>query len=233
MSGWVTPTQPNLADYITFLTNAGFTSAVLPSDSPWPGYALNQAVTLCNPYGQTICNYGAPPGFTNALYPIAVYNLAAHIQLMITPDVTAQVVGGISDGGGVNAGNVLVVSAVNIGTVAAGMQLLGLTAPQIEPLIISAIGPGPNYTVSQTLLISSQTINLQGTFFSGQRAQFKMLGFLPGVISESHDESTGQSFAVSTALEGLSLRDLNYLTTPFGRAYMQYAMDAGELVGIS
>jgi hypothetical protein len=82
MSGFVTPLTPNITDYATFLLNIGMTPTVLPPDSPWIGYAYNQAIGLVNPYGQC---YGL-----GLLYTLAVYNCGAHIQIQITPDQAGE-----------------------------------------------------------------------------------------------------------------------------------------------
>ncbi len=77
MSGFVTPNTPNLPDFLTFLGNVGIPASALPTSSPWPGYALNQAIGLAlNP----------PSVPAPILYTLAVYNGATHILFSITPD---------------------------------------------------------------------------------------------------------------------------------------------------
>lgn len=81
MSGFVTPSTPNLADYTTFVqTSVGIPTSALPSNSPWLGYAFNQGVAMT----------AYVPTVTAIEYVLAVYNCAAHIQISITPDQTGQ-----------------------------------------------------------------------------------------------------------------------------------------------
>ena len=78
MSGFVTPGTPNLTDFLTFLSNqVQIPSAALPAGSPWPGYALAQAIGL-------VVNPPAPP--VPVAYSLACYNGATHILFNITPD---------------------------------------------------------------------------------------------------------------------------------------------------
>lgn len=162
MSGWVTPTQPNISDYTLFLQGIGMNTTVLPTNSPYIGYAFNQASTIVNPYGQCVT---VPTGVTNVSYTLAVYNCAAHIQIKITPDQTGQ------------------------------------------NFFQTLRGPGPG--------------------------GYNLVGFLPGVVTASSDEGTSQTLVVSEAFKNLTLRDLGYMATPYGRSYLEYAQDYGEIVGLS
>ncbi|MHB8388159.1 MAG: hypothetical protein ACYDBH_01100 [Acidobacteriaceae bacterium] len=77
MSGYINPTAPNLQDFTTFLqTELAIPASVLPSDSPWIGYAFNRAMAL------TLQVQGVSPDD----YVHVVYCCGAHIQLTITPD---------------------------------------------------------------------------------------------------------------------------------------------------
>ncbi len=82
MSGFVTPGTPNLPDFLTFLADVGIPVSALPANSPYPGYAFNQAMGLVV----------APPAAfgTQVLYSLAVYNGGTHILFSITPDQPGQ-----------------------------------------------------------------------------------------------------------------------------------------------
>lgn len=83
MNGFQNPNTPNIVDFLTFLnTTVQIPSAALPASSPWPQYALSEALTYFDP-----CAVGPGPG---ANYSVAVYNCATHILLTITPDVSGQ-----------------------------------------------------------------------------------------------------------------------------------------------
>lgn len=71
------------------------------------------------------------------------------------------------------------------------------------------------------------------TFFTDLRGQngLNLNAFVPGVIESSHDESTGQAFAVPESLrDSLQIMDLQNLRTPYGRAYLAYAQMLGPAV---
>ena len=85
MSGFVTPTTPNVTDYTTWLVGQGFLPQFLPAGSAWIEYALNQALIIVNRYGQCVVG-----GMPNVAYTLAVYNCATHIQVKITPDAKGQ-----------------------------------------------------------------------------------------------------------------------------------------------
>ena len=80
--GFLFPTTPNLVDFLTFLsTSVQVPAAALPGTSPWPGYALNQAVGLV---------LSPPNNPAPILYVLASYNCATHLLFAITPDVAGQ-----------------------------------------------------------------------------------------------------------------------------------------------
>ena len=79
--GFVTPNTPNVADFGYFLTNSvQIPTSALPANSPWIGYAFDQAQAL-------VPCYAGVPGFT---FSLATYNLGTHLVFLITPDQTGQ-----------------------------------------------------------------------------------------------------------------------------------------------
>lgn len=70
-------------------------------------------------------------------------------------------------------------------------------------------------------------------YFAWLRASFKLLSFLPGVISASADEGTSQSLEVAEQFKNLTLSQLQNLKTPWGQVYLGYAMDVGTNFGVS
>lgn len=78
--GFLLPLQPNIVDFWAFLTNSvQIPASALPPTSPYPQYALSQALQLVLP---------SPGG--GILYTLAVYNCAAHLVFAITPDQTSS-----------------------------------------------------------------------------------------------------------------------------------------------
>ena len=75
VGGFVSPSSPNYTDFLNFLaTSVQIPGTALPSTSPWPEYAFAQAMTIVQ---------AAPVG---VVYSLAVYNLATHLLMLITPD---------------------------------------------------------------------------------------------------------------------------------------------------
>ena len=68
-------------------------------------------------------------------------------------------------------------------------------------------------------------------YFVDLRASFKINSFVPGVITESHDESTGQSLLNPEFMKNLTMANLQMLKTPYGRNYMGLAQSYGTLWG--
>lgn len=76
--GFLLPNQPNIVDFGWFLTiSVQIPVAALPVNSPWPQYALAQALQL------TLVSGGL-------LYTLAVYNCATHVLFSIAPDEPGQ-----------------------------------------------------------------------------------------------------------------------------------------------
>jgi hypothetical protein len=94
------PNRPNITDFWFWLqTNVSIPEAALPVTSPYPQYALWQALEL------VLCDRGVP--FRNGMnfeyseptprnlwggisYTLAVYNCATHLLLGIAPDMPGQ-----------------------------------------------------------------------------------------------------------------------------------------------
>ena len=220
MSGFVTPTTPNLTDYATFLSNNGFSTAYLPANSPWITYAFNQAVALT-------LNVGIA---SSILYVLAVYNCAAHIQLTITPDLSGTATGSIT-------GGVLTVTAISGYTITAGANITNVTALG-SPITIVSYGTGTggtgNYNVSnETITVSSTSLSIQNTYFSTLRSTgaggYGLIAPINGVVSGSADEGTSQTLAVPDVMGQLTQNDLQFTKTPWGRYWLGYGQSVGPL----
>ncbi len=71
------------------------------------------------------------------------------------------------------------------------------------------------------------------TFFADKRKEYGLNGLIAGLVQSSSDESTSQSTAVPDALKQLTLGDLDFMRTPWGRNYLAHAQDYGGLFGLS
>lgn len=70
-------------------------------------------------------------------------------------------------------------------------------------------------------------------YFEYLRKSFGLTSFVGGTIQSTSDESTSESLNVPENLTKLTLADLSYLKTPWGRVYAQYAESYGTIVGLT
>lgn len=144
---WANPSAPNLPDFTLFVANnMGIATAVLPTDSPFIGYAFNRALALAI----NVCG--------GIDYTLAVYNCAGHILVKTAPDQNGR---------------------ADLATL---REKLGLAK------------------------------------------------FAAGVVAATSDQSTATTLAVPEALSQLTIGDLDFLRTPWGRDYLAHAQDFGPSV---
>lgn len=103
----------------------------------------------------------------------------------------------------------------------------------------SALMPPPSYVLAcynagfHYMLTIAQD-QLGQTFFSGLRTQYNLLAFVAGAVISSGDQGTSQTLSGSRGLEDLSLAAMDFLKTPWGQQYLQYAQAYGpNIVGVS
>ncbi|HEF4835462.1 TPA: hypothetical protein SAO52_000138 [Burkholderia vietnamiensis] len=78
---FVDPTQPNLADFTTFVYNQGVPQADLPTDSQYLQWAYTMALNLA-----LMPPCSVPP----IVYVLAVYNLGMHRLLKVAQDTPSS-----------------------------------------------------------------------------------------------------------------------------------------------
>lgn len=71
------------------------------------------------------------------------------------------------------------------------------------------------------------------TYFATARQSFGLLQFIPGAISTASDQGTSDSLVVPDQFKNLTVGDLNFLATPYGREYLSYAQDFGQISGLA
>lgn len=144
--GFLLPNQPNIVDFEWFLSNSvQIPPAALPASSPWPQYALTQALHL------------TPCGPGGIMYTLVVYNCATHILFTITPDVAGQ------------------------------------------------------------------------NFFSTARSKegFSLVNPIVGVVAATTDESTTTTLSSPDWTKRITVSQLNFMRTPWGREYLGWIQSAG------
>jgi hypothetical protein len=68
------------------------------------------------------------------------------------------------------------------------------------------------------------------TFFAEARKSYGLHSFTPGMVQSSADESTSNTLFIPDFFKGLTLADLQYLKTPYGRQYLEIAQSYGPSV---
>ncbi len=71
------------------------------------------------------------------------------------------------------------------------------------------------------------------TFFVDTRKSLGMTSFVAGVISGSGDETTSETILTPDFLKGLTMGNLQNLKSSYGRQYLAFAQDYGQLWGLS
>lgn len=71
------------------------------------------------------------------------------------------------------------------------------------------------------------------TYFKDLREALGLNKFIPGLISASNDETTGQSWMIPDIFKEMNLSELELLKTPWGRFYLGWAQKYGPLWGLS
>lgn len=224
--------MPTLAGFIAWLQAVmGITPNYLPTTAPVITTAFNVAMSIAN--SDFAC-------MDISIYALMVYNLAGDNLLNYAPDQYATITDITW------AGSVATVTTAAAHGFATG-DVLSITGN--APLGYNT-QPGPANTFIGTPIIvtGAETFTyaiavnpgtfVQGgtaseTYFAMLRRQFNLAGFVPGAISASNDESTGQSILNPDFMKSLTLGNLQNLKTPYGRQYLAFAQDYGQIWGVS
>jgi hypothetical protein len=89
------------------------------------------------------------------------------------------------------------------------------------------------YNLAADNLLNFAPDNPPSTWFSQQRTLYGLENFVPGLVQSTGDNGTSTSLMIPDALKNLTLADLQYLKTPYGRRYLQFAQRFSTVWGIS
>jgi hypothetical protein len=89
------------------------------------------------------------------------------------------------------------------------------------------------YNCAGHLLLETAQDQPGRDYFNKTRADLGLNHFSAGVVASTSDQSTSTSLATSDALHQLTIGDLGFLRTLYGRAYLSYNQDFGGLWGLS
>jgi hypothetical protein len=71
------------------------------------------------------------------------------------------------------------------------------------------------------------------TYFADLRASFGLNKPSYGVVQSTSDAGTSTTLAVPDGLANLTIGDLQFIKTPWGREYLSYAADFGGVFGLT
>jgi hypothetical protein len=102
---------------------------------------------------------------------------------------------------------------------------LGYTGDNVYELAV--------YNLAADYLINFAPDQPGQTYFADLREKWKIFNFVPGVISASSDETTSESILNPEFMKGFTMSDLQRAKTPYGRQYLMFAQQYGQLWGLS
>lgn len=221
------PLVPNLPDYLTFLTSAvGIPVVNLPPDFTGTASVDGSTTTL------TVLTV-----LTGTLYVgAALYDAAGFIPQGATITGLLTGTGGVgtytmsSASTGISAGEP--VGAYN-NTVIATFEVANDT-------VNCTINASPRlYTLAVYNFATDRLLNFaldipNQTYFSDFRVKFNINDRSPGTVASASDNGTSSAFLNPEFMRDLTVRDLQMLKTPYGRAYAEFAQDYGSVIwGVS
>jgi hypothetical protein len=224
--------MPTLTGFLAWVRAVmGITPNYLPDSAPViaTAYAVAKSLVLCD----FAC-------MDPTIYTLMVYNLAGDNLLNYAPDQYAAITGITWAGGAatVTTGTAHGFATGDVLSITGCAPLAYNTQPGPAntfigtPIIVTGAGTF-TYAIATNPGTFTQGGTASETYFATLRRQFNLAGFVPGVISASNDESTGQSILNPEFMKGLTLGNLQNLKTPFGRQYLAFAQDYGQIWGVS
>jgi hypothetical protein len=211
-------------------TLAGFQSWIVLYMQIGTGYLPTSSVYITNAYTAAINIVNDSIALVSPQsYSDAVYNLAGDLLINYAQDVsvtnsTITWSNGVatvttSAAHGFSTGDTIAITgAIPSGYCLTGQISVTGTFAYTLPIVTN---PGTCTTAG----ISTET------FFLNLRTAWKINSFVPGVIASDSDESTSNSLLNPEFMKMFTMGDLQRLKTPWGRQYLQIAMDYGSIVG--
>ena len=89
------------------------------------------------------------------------------------------------------------------------------------------------YNCAGHLLLETAQDQPGRDYFNKTRADLGLNHFAAGVVASTSDQSTSTSLATPDALHQLTIGDLGFMRTLYGRAYLSYNQDFGGIFGLS
>ena len=127
------------------------------------------------------------------------------------------------------------VMGINTTYLPANSPFLGYAFNRAMDIVINVLG-GLEYTLAvyncaghiQLMITPDQVVSgTSYTFFQDQRKALDLLQPVVGLVASSSDDGTSVTNAVPDAMRQLTIGDLSFMRTIWGRHYLEYAQDYG------
>lgn len=115
-------------------------------------------------------------------------------------------------------------------------QWLQNVAPGAPPQIVQSLYDVAVYNLAGhnlALLATDQSSQTNPTFWTSLRITLGLNAFAAGTVISAADESTSASFTAAEWASTLTVGQLQYLKTPWGRQYIDFAQKIGTVWGVS
>ena len=83
------------------------------------------------------------------------------------------------------------------------------------------------YNCAGHILIESTPDQPGSSFFDDTRKDFRIMEPVIWIVQSSSDEGTSNSFAIGEGMHNLTIADLEFYRTPYGRKFLNYAQSSG------
>lgn len=259
---WANPAAPNLPDFLLFVQNdMQIPATALPIVVAAPGApSLTAAttggalptgtvyvrLTYVSLYGETTASPEASISVTGPTGQVAVASPAAATGAQSYNVYAADASGAevLQNTTPVAIGAAYQIDALATGTAAppttntAGSPWPEYAFNRAMTLVMAGVIYGLDYTLAVYncaghILIGTAPDQPGQTYFAQARDNFDLLDSSSGVISGSSDQGTSNSFSVPPALQNMTMGDLWFFKTPWGRAYLSFGQSFGEIAGLS
>lgn len=259
---WANPTTPNLPDFLLFITNSMQIPAsalptvinppTIPTLTPGSGGSLPSETVY------VVATYTSLYGETTASPEASVAVTGATGQVTVTaPAATAGATG--YNVYAANATGAEVLQTTSPVAIGANYIITALaTGTATPPTVNTAGSPWPGYALAQAMALVLNIPTMSGleytlavyncaahillkitpdqpgqTYLATAREKFGILSALAGVINSASDQGTSDAVAVPWQQQSLTIGDLNFYTTPWGRDYLAFAQDFGAISGLT
>jgi hypothetical protein len=228
---------PSLDGFVAFVRALGISTGALPDGSPAFAAAYSWAIDTVNPA------LAVSPGVPTqpSVYATAVYDLATHVLIETAPDVSTPIAratwaNGLATFTLVPATTLPVMPGDAVAV--AEVSPVAYDANPSKPFVANSVDPGVNLVSVAIQPNPGPAIVLAGaamssTYFYRARSTYGINRFAPGVVTSTGDQGTNVGLLNPKFMQNLTLADLQYMKTPWGRAYLSISQKFGSLWGLS